>query len=249
MRDERISGVAITGSVARLEAHVHDIDLIIFHDGRMRDGSVNIKSCSYHRIGDGLELLSDCFSEGFCKEIFGVLRRSLWDDIPANLIFVHEKILGDCGYLQSFLPHLEKKGFFAHAGSRLKEMMKGSDERERVDEFYSTVFCDIPLLLIDPREASEAVSGYFREPKRVVNFSELVSSYPRLLPISHLCGDARCKPMKSWVRQRWEIKKERGYACVEELQRAAQNGLSLSAAGDGALSLAREGGELSLVKK
>lgn len=236
MRDDRIGGVAITGSVARLEAHVHDIDLIIFHDGRMRDGSVNIRSCAYHGNGDQLEFLLDCLGKGVYGEIFGILSKNLWDDIPANLIFVHKKILGECDYLQSFLPHL-KRGLF----SKMRGLPRGG--RGKIDEFYSTVFCDVPLLIID----SDQSRGFRWD--ELCNLGERLPGFSRLRNISHQCGDVRCKPMKSWVRQRWEVKKERGYACVEELQRAAQNGLSLSAAGDGALSLAQEGGELSLVKK
>ena len=41
MQHPHISGVALTGSVARNENCVHDIDLVVFHDGVMKAGSSN----------------------------------------------------------------------------------------------------------------------------------------------------------------------------------------------------------------
>lgn len=183
--DKRVTGVAITGSLARLEPEIHDIDLVVLHDGSMEDGSCKDPMCEGSYYNNDLLLCSvlnnSVLSRAFTQARFGV---------PVDFIFVGESALWDCDYLQS----LAKK--------------------ETYPDFYFRVFndADVPLVLLDPLGARGALRERFFGIKFSI---EKVFMLERGLPktdfaypafkIRHQCNNP-CRPKQSWVDCREEIK-------------------------------------------
>ncbi len=186
---KRISGVAITGSVARNERTVHDVDLVLFHRGNTKDGVCHSNGESSNRVPSLLK--KHLRNEGLCGRILDVL-----DTLPASFIFVHEKILTDCQYLQSKIPEKNDKG-----GRR---------------DFFPTVFYEIPLVLMSPGGVRGALVSYVRrltldDPERSV------------LSIGHRCGNTACRPLRPWpeiqklLKERKRKKRARAVPAMNDL--------------------------------
>lgn len=177
--DTRVTGVAITGSLARLEAEIHDIDLVVLHNGSMEDGSCKDPMRNKLYCND-LLLSSILESPGLCRAL--TQARS---GVPADFIFVQERVLWDCDYLRS----LERK--------------------EKFPDFYLRVFNDLPLILLDPFGTRGDLHERFFGIEKVFALERGLPwtgfSYPGLL-IRHLCGNSRCRPKQTWVECREAIK-------------------------------------------
>lgn len=172
-----ISGVAVAGSLARLEPLVHDIDLVIFHRGS-REG---LDSCN----GDDLRGSNISSENEIIQEISRVRQ-----DIPVNYIFVHEKILWNCNYLQSFSAAVE-----------------GDTES---GELYPTVFCEVPLLWIELEvSCNTTLRAYAREYIEDSVFGNHVWR------IAHTCGDSKCRSRRPWEERRKDLKKKKGHTWHE----------------------------------
>jgi len=183
LQHPHIVGVALTGSLARREPKIHDIDLVVFHDGTMEDGSAQdperTTPYSYNNDLSLVEVLRN-----------GLLARSLSqarDGVPVNYIFVDQKVLWDCTYLRS----LEKQ--------------------ERFKEFYLRIFNDIPLLLLGPYQRRGMLKARLTD-KGVVHFEQglrqakLLNLCYTVLPIRHFCDQNSCKPKIPWSVCRFKIR-------------------------------------------
>lgn len=246
MKEPNVSGVAITGSVARYESHVHDIDLIVFQNGNRANASCAHDSV-VERYSSGyggpernlVQVLKELVAEQAFLRLSEARR-----EIPVHYVFVNEKILWDCDYLQSFLPRAGEMGFFARMGLRFRGAIKAAEDRAK-DEFYSTVFCEIPLLLIDPVNVRGAVLEH-----AISTSGVYMGAFRSTVPISHQCNEMLCKPSEQWAERRWKVKERQGYTCITEERKrreAAKGGLSVPIDDSGALSYPQVGGEVSLV--
>lgn len=191
MHDHRVTGVALTGSLARLEPKIHDIDLVVFHDGQLREGSVtDPPDLAEYGYEDSFPLDFAFRTPG--GNMVTALRRTS-GRVPMNYIFVNEKVLWDCRYLL----WLEAK--------------------EHYKDFYKRVFCDIPLILLRPQERRGMLKERLTD-ESVIAFGIAQSmrygfewqetprpNYPGL-PIAHYCSDPLCKPRESWAECRRRIK-------------------------------------------
>lgn len=102
--DQNVTGVAITGSLARFE-HARDIDLVVFHNGAFRDGLAHYPQGLYSNLYD-----SDVLTFSLVPNFRDVMKVS--QDVPLDLFFVREEILWDCAYLK-FLGDSERSpGFY-----------------------------------------------------------------------------------------------------------------------------------------
>ena len=182
LENQHVTGVALTGSLARLEPKIHDIDLIVFHDGRLKDGSApDPPGPSEYDYEDSFPL-----DVAFDVPEWDLVRslRGISSGTPLNYIFVQEKVLFNCAYLQSL------------------------EAREHFKDFYTRVFCDIPLVLLRPRSRR----GLLRERIKIDGIFGFgrnlpgIGLSPRGLRIKHRCIDPRCKPRETWSRCRRRIK-------------------------------------------
>ena len=181
-----ITGVLLTGSLARKERKIHDIDLVVLHDGEMEDGSACDPMKEEPYYSNDL-LLATTVSGGpeFLSRALGHAR----GPVPLNYIFVHEEVLWNCAYLQSL------------------------SEEERYSEFYKRVFCDIPLLLFDPYSRRGLLRERIEvNPKTVIAFgrgiSGLAYSYP-VVQARHQCENPECLPHQPWSECRKEIRRRK----------------------------------------
>ena len=189
MQNEHITGVALTGSFARRKRKIHDIDLVVFHDGTMEDGSVQDPARTEPYYNDDLFLHDIVAHEGASRALTQARM-----GVPVNYIVVGEHVLWDCGYLQS----LEAKELFP--------------------EFYLRVFCDIPLVLLDPYHRRGLLQKRIRcDTETVVSLErgllQAGFGYPGVV-IRHQCGDSAirfCKPKQSWDECRQEILRRKGH--------------------------------------
>lgn len=178
--DPRIVGVALTGSLARLEPKIHDIDLVVFHDGSMHDGMAEDPERAEPYYSDTISLSTMLSTQ---------LSRSLSqarNNTPANLIFVQEKAMWDCGYLRS----LSKK--------------------EKFTEFYLRIFCDIPLILLDITNCS--CGALLQHPWCTGTIS--IKGLTHLgVYVKHHCYDNSnsCLPKQKWAECRKEIKQRKNH--------------------------------------
>lgn len=184
MQNPHVTGVALTGSLARFEPLVHDIDLVVFHDGMISD-----LSCSEPRQ----DVEKDDYSSALplaCVIENGVVARHITqarNGVPINFIFVNERVLSDCDYLQSLV---------------YQEWFPG---------FYQRVFCGLPLYLLGPYHrrgilvqsvTTEEIVALERCPN---GSTEDKFSYPAVL-VRHVCDNPLCKPTQAWEECREEIR-------------------------------------------
>lgn len=98
--------------------------------------------------------------------------------------FVDERVLWDCQYLQS-----------------LKTI-------EWLPEFYLTIFCQIPLLLLDPTGCGGGLR-HFVEGIEPTTLGGLLA-----IAIRHRCGNPGCRPSQSW-EERQAVLQERKRVAVQ----------------------------------
>jgi len=186
-----IAGVALTGSLARLEPLIHDIDMVVFHDGNIEDGSCEGSEEKRRSVGyNGTEIylaLERFIGESLSKKIASIL-----GEVPSHLIFVNERILWNCEYL------LERDW----AVSGALGLNTG---------LYKTVFCQIPLLLLNPHGARSKLHEISQKVK-TERFDKNVS-WTRLpyAVIRHACANPACKPEEPWEERQKKIKRKKGH--------------------------------------
>lgn len=184
LQNEHIVGVALTGSLARQERKIHDIDLVVFHDGALQDGSCQDPERKEPYYSDDL-ILPVLLKNGMLSRHLSQARA----DVPVNYIFIGERAIGDCGYLKSL------------------------EAKEKFPEFYLRVLCDIPLVLLYPYRRRGVFRERFKDEDIIALDRGLPWTglcYPGL-PIRHLCEDACCRPKKPWSECRKEIKRRKGH--------------------------------------
>lgn len=173
----QIDGVAITGSVARGESVCHDIDLIVLHNGRGVDGS------SYHAASLSESRHYDLwFETRSVEQLLGpvVTEQSLRDiaeAVPFHVISVHAKILRDCAYLEKL------------------------NQRCVSIDFFKTVFCEIPLLLLVPDSTTGLLKTFLRGGFLRRLFSRYRYFFAEAIPLRHTCTNC-CFPEQSWEVRR-----------------------------------------------
>lgn len=172
--EDAICGVAVTGSLTRFEFPCSDIDVAVMHNGRLPDVSISYPPKSKNAyFGNEPELRSL-----LSPNAFSMLPKS----IPADYIFVNERALWDCVYLQS-----------------LKRI-------ERFTDFYLRVFNDpeLPLVLF---RANETYGGIRRLLEENPLFSDKYSDWFR---VRHNCNNPLCKPKQTWAEARREMEARKG---------------------------------------
>jgi len=129
LRSPHITGVALTGSLARMEPLIHDIDLVVLHDGTLPIGGIGdpLTDMTYD---EGLDLV---YRDVFPTSIEERLKEQR-GPVPINYICVPDRALWDCKTLQSLKKY------------------------ERFPDFYLRVFTDIPLYILCPAECLLQIS-------------------------------------------------------------------------------------------
>lgn len=190
LEDTRITGVALTGSLARMEPLSHDIDLVCLHDGGLRDGSSQDPPTKEKPYTNDFPLSS---------VVGGKISRRLSQargEVPMNYIFVNEAALWNCGYLH---------------GLEAEEM---SERGKKMPEFYLTVFCQIPLILLNPADSRGEIKKFIEElPIETVHDSFLPWTrmcYSGVL-LKHNCDSPSCEPAQSWDERKAEIKRRKNH--------------------------------------
>lgn len=183
----QVEGVALTGSLARLEPLVADIDLVVFHDGMIRDGFV---SDSLKRSYDESNFTLD----GVLGRELAYLLSFARGETPVDYIFVRTDALWDCGYL-----------------SQLRT-------QERHPDFYATVFCQIPLYLLNPKVVVRGRLHKFLFHKDGIcgfrwldlTLQEAHYFFPEI-QVRHRCLTPSCQPKTPW-EERWRtLRVRKGY--------------------------------------
>lgn len=154
VREKGVSFVALTGSLARGETEVRDIDLIVLHTlgpeadftchinhnpsgfglthrQKSRDPVLTFLCDQTMRYLEWRTFLEERFSHGFVSVLSALCSAYLLKlgAVKVDLIFMHNRVLYDCEYL-------------AYLGGI-----------ERFEDFYRRVFCEIPLLPFNPEIA------------------------------------------------------------------------------------------------
>ncbi len=173
-----INGVALTGSLARMEPLIHDIDLVVLHDGMLPIGGIG-DPLSEIDYDEGLDLN---YRDIFLPEIEEKLREKR-GPVPVNYICVPDRALWDCKVLQS-----------------LKQY-------ERFPDFYLRVFTDIPLFLLCPRDCLFGLLSHERYAADEITFiGRRVNQPIEAVSIKHLCGNPDCVPKQTWEKCRSDIR-------------------------------------------
>lgn len=175
--------VALTGSVARLEPEVHDIDLVIFHDGSLKDGCAQDPERMEPYYNNDINLAG-----AVGPEIARQLSQARMG-VPVNYVFVEARVIFDCEYLRAL------------------------GEQENFPEFYLRVFCDIPLVLLNPYYCHNIFREVFHDSEMFLIDGDLPRNngyaHPGLL-IRHTC-ESGCKPKQPWSECKKEILKRKGH--------------------------------------
>lgn len=185
LENQHVTGVALTGSLARLEPKIHDIDLVVLHEGALRDGSSSEPSADAEDNYDDAFPLDTAFVIPERKLVSNL--RWAAAGIPVNYIFVNEKALWDCKYVQSL------------------------EERERYQDFFTRVFCDIPLVLLRPRQRRGLLQERIELRDTIwlgENFSGVGRMYEGMV-VRHKCGNPKCQPRETWAECRKRIKRRK----------------------------------------
>lgn len=183
MQNPNVSGVAITGSLARFEDKIADIDLVILHNGNMQDGSAHEPRKKLPYYSNDLILSWVLGSGGVSRQITHAR-----GDVPVDFIFVDEKVLWDCEYLGSL------------------------EQNEKFKEFYKRVFCDIPLILLLPFDRRGRLIKHL-EQKSTINLNSCGLQESEFfyngMYIRHECGNSECRPKENWEVCRSRIKRRK----------------------------------------
>lgn len=188
-QNEHVAGVALTGSLARLEPRVNDIDLVVLHDGYFKDGRyqdakdfkiVMTKNDGYGTIAE-TSFKDDILTRLLCEARLGV---------PVDYIVIEEKALWDCDYIKS-----------------LKKI-------EGMPDFYLRILCDLPLFLmtLEPTGAlSQHMNGV--PPSHLTTYTADAAHQfgYQGIPISHTCKyvNSNCRPSISWSDCKAQIKERK----------------------------------------
>lgn len=143
-----IKQIALYGSLARLDERrkANDIDLVILHDGTLKDRMVSLENRVRQWNPYGVEIVPNWQLRYFIKEIFGTdalpLVRYLVEVVPSkvDVIFVHNRILTDCDYLRQF------------------------NVMDKDPDFSKRIFCETPLLGFDPLKGDFSLEIRHRGP-------------------------------------------------------------------------------------
>lgn len=141
MNHPAVTGVAVTGSVARMEEDAHDLDLVVFHDGSLPIGGFRQRD-EIDDVENRWDIPSDEIGADLVRRL-----QAVREHVPVTYLFVNETTLWICADLQAL------GGQEIHSG------------------FWRTVFCQIPLLLFPEHRGvglqkftdylrSETVSAY-----------------------------------------------------------------------------------------
>ncbi len=167
MANRRISGVALSGSIARGESHCHDIDLVILHGGELEDGNCQ----NPPRVS-----VSDVLLESMVGRRAAQVLRHVYATrfIPVSYFFMHEKVLWECRYLQTFA------------------------KQERFPGFYRTIVSQIPLYLLWIGEEAKHLLQFVHGVEPTVLYESDGAKYTGI-QVRHLCYQERCKPVAPWL--------------------------------------------------
>lgn len=181
--DSRVIGVALTGSLARLEPKIHDIDLVVFHGGSMPDGISQDPTRIEPYYNDDLFLSSVLMPH--ISRMLSQVRAG----VPINYIFTSIEALWECEYLDSLA------------------------REKRMKDFYRRIFCDIPLVILHPMDRFEKLINNPVETSSVsLSRNKTINSlYYHGLKIKHQCENPACQPKQTWAECREEIKRRKNH--------------------------------------
>lgn len=178
-QDARVTGIALTGSCARGEPRIHDIDLVVFHNGSF-DKKGLVCSPTAHKKGNyntSVYSVREIFGPDLGQHIVAAHA-----DVPVDFILVEERVLWDCVYLQTL------------------NFLEETKDEKLIAEFYLRVFCDIPLLLFYVSKNSQLRQHLSCEPS-----SDFAASIHHACPYV----DHRCQPKTTWIEIRGKVKNKK----------------------------------------
>ena len=183
--NRRLSGVALSGSIARRESHCHDIDLVVFHGGSLADGN-----CRNIKRDSGTDVLLESMVGDWGAHVLRDLT-----DVSVSYFFVHEKILWDCEYFQSFA------------------------RKERFPGFYRTIISQTPLFLLWYSEGAKSLLQFVDGIKATKLYESGDGKVKYMgTPIRHRCGEKGCTPVAPWdeVHKQILARKEHGRSILRD---------------------------------
>lgn len=167
--NDHIVGVALAGSLARMEKAVHDIDLVVLHDGQEFSlGRLKYPQLDTRGAGKFLMLkhhLTPDSVEAKLDKIRG--------PVPVDFTLVSASVLWSCAYLQTLGPF------------------------EVFTDFYRRTFNDdaCPLYLIGPhRFGANDLKKFYNAPILLGRTEKQVYA----LGIRHKCVNKLCRPVFPW---------------------------------------------------
>lgn len=178
-----ITGVALTGSLARMEPLIHDIDLVVMHDGSLPVGGIGdpLTGVAYD---EGSDLL---YGDIFRPEIEERLRKER-GPVPVNYICVPGCVLWDCKTLQSLKQH------------------------ERFTDFYLRVFTDIPLYMLRPTDCLFGILSQERFWGLAATTIGWRGNQPiNAVLLKHICVNPECIPQQTWEQCKAEIRARKNH--------------------------------------
>lgn len=178
-----ITGVALTGSLARMEPLIHDIDLVVLHDEMLPVGGISDPP-SEASYDEGFDLPYSAIFETQTEERLKKQR----GPIPVNYICIPDRALWDCKTLQS-----------------LKQY-------ERFPDFYLRVFTDIPLFLLRPQDCLFGLLYQERyAAHEIISIGPRGSQPIEVVRLKHLCGSPDCVPKQTWEECKDEIRARKNH--------------------------------------
>jgi hypothetical protein len=110
---EFIVGVGVGGSLSKFEYVAHDLDMVIFHNGRLQDTEGFIPSVAAPAPEDDMHLsaIGMLLPDRVAQRVVAIR-----DGVPTNLVLLDQKAFWDCRYVGS-LPDRYKTMFVRHHGS------------------------------------------------------------------------------------------------------------------------------------
>lgn len=175
--NKHVTGVALTGSLARFEPRVHDIDLVVFHDGQLPEGGCRVPETA-NGLGHDVSLSAVLGAE--------LARRlaTVREEVPISYLFVREQALWDCDVLQALKPKEKFPGLYLTIFCQIPFLLLSPDlSRGGIRQFIEEIE---PVILQEAKEEGK------------ISYSGI--------PIRHRCGDPRCKPEKTWEEVWLEIR-------------------------------------------
>ncbi|OHA00954.1 MAG: hypothetical protein A3C07_00955 [Candidatus Sungbacteria bacterium RIFCSPHIGHO2_02_FULL_47_11] len=182
MNEAHVTGVAITGSLARLERWCHDIDLVVLHDGALEDGSCSDPDTKIN-YGDRVPLTS--FS---LPEIAYHLTQAR-NGVPIDYLCINERILWDCDYLRSCADIEEYSEFYLQIFSEPLILLNPNHRRGELRKHTTR------------REIFSLKCG----------FPHLSPWNLYGMQISHECKNQGCKPIQPWEQCRDKIRRRKNH--------------------------------------